>query len=993
MINRQQRSNSIEGGGGQVPPVTTSRDYSNILSNKRRTSLSKQQPQQQSDKGIIDDDVHLVRIKYASYEFEDEKIEKAFFEYRMMTGYGVDEMLFYAISVFGIAEFIGVAVALDHTNFVFQMPFLYTAIIAAIGGMGIRIARKKANVYPQIVFWWRIVFILIISILWQVLQRNAIIHEVLDFGSSQHMFTVWTVIVVLGMSYGQLDSMCLYAVISILNFCTVPRLIHTAKYNILYVICSTFFVGFVTLLINRHFEYLQRSDFVYRLKFKTDKANFRVEIFDSSGLFYKNQAVEKPPSRRNSVSQVQRKKEVVILHAKSTEDQSIASSLSLQMKRVSQYEFQDLDLLVMRSLVSNTYSERVISMIQKSNIVIAIFSNFSISSKIFRDAIDHAYEKGKSIFVVIIGDFRKENIPSGLKMTLLHSQYAKLVGEDLNQLDKISRFLIEGFMVKAPKKTKKGARVKLKNSSSGKLPNQLPKLRASNEDLENERKKNHDRANRISLIEALDLEIVTRKRLDKSSGNLSSFKESFSQSDLRIHTNLELQKGRDNTMISPTASEFGIFGEDYFEEDYKNNLFEEKFQSNHEDTVNVSEVFNDSVRSYPIPLGGLNGVQKSPISIKEEGDGTELKELHPVLESGNLGSSDLDLENLKTYHRESKKGSGSLMQIDKSVLSELEEKDVNFEEVGMNYMNLKFMHRDLEECYLEYKESKFLSHIKLISAASLIFLLFHSILYVSVYSRSQYFTEIFLCLLFLSVLTSLFVYLFNIPAIFQIFSKITWLPYFVSLVIIYTVNMNFVSFNLEIMYANLFSSVFIAIVLFRPSTTQSLLQSVTYLIIIGVYSFKDLSSFDSYRSSTTIAMYILEAIFALVCIFFIARKLEYEYRVKFLYEQRLSLERVVVKPVYPSKKDFLKSISSKGSLFISYSHSDKEFAMRLEKSLTEMHFSVWIDTKIKPGEFWRDQIVDALDKSSAVIFVISPASARSKYCMEELNYGKSILSL
>jgi hypothetical protein len=46
-----------------------------------------------------------------------------------------------------------------------------------------------------------------------------------------------------------------------------------------------------------------------------------------------------------------------------------------------------------------------------------------------------------------------------------------------------------------------------------------------------------------------------------------------------------------------------------------------------------------------------------------------------------------------------------------------------------------------------------------------------------------------------------------------------------------------------------------------------------------------------------------------------------------------------------------------------------------------------VSQQITPGEYWRDEIAKAIDRSDAVVFVVSPTSVKSKYCKEELVYG------
>jgi hypothetical protein len=64
--------------------------------------------------------------------------------------------------------------------------------------------------------------------------------------------------------------------------------------------------------------------------------------------------------------------------------------------------------------------------------------------------------------------------------------------------------------------------------------------------------------------------------------------------------------------------------------------------------------------------------------------------------------------------------------------------------------------------------------------------------------------------------------------------------------------------------------------------------------------------------------------------------------------------------------------------FISYSHQDREFALRLRTALQERGKDVWLDESgIHPAERWKSALQRAIEGSDAFIFVISTTSLRS----------------
>lgn len=71
-----------------------------------------------------------------------------------------------------------------------------------------------------------------------------------------------------------------------------------------------------------------------------------------------------------------------------------------------------------------------------------------------------------------------------------------------------------------------------------------------------------------------------------------------------------------------------------------------------------------------------------------------------------------------------------------------------------------------------------------------------------------------------------------------------------------------------------------------------------------------------------------------------------------------------------------KNMDELKSIFISYSHDDKEWFKRLNVHLKvikhlKFEFDIWDDTKLKIGDKWKDEIEKAISKASIVIMLIS----------------------
>jgi formylglycine-generating enzyme required for sulfatase activity/uncharacterized caspase-like protein len=90
------------------------------------------------------------------------------------------------------------------------------------------------------------------------------------------------------------------------------------------------------------------------------------------------------------------------------------------------------------------------------------------------------------------------------------------------------------------------------------------------------------------------------------------------------------------------------------------------------------------------------------------------------------------------------------------------------------------------------------------------------------------------------------------------------------------------------------------------------------------------------------------------------------------------------------------SLSS--TLFISYARKDVEFAQRLDADLQRHGVTTWIDELgTRTGEDWLDRIAAAIEGCKAMLVILSPDSAASKWVQRELVFadqeGKRILPL
>lgn len=83
-------------------------------------------------------------------------------------------------------------------------------------------------------------------------------------------------------------------------------------------------------------------------------------------------------------------------------------------------------------------------------------------------------------------------------------------------------------------------------------------------------------------------------------------------------------------------------------------------------------------------------------------------------------------------------------------------------------------------------------------------------------------------------------------------------------------------------------------------------------------------------------------------------------------------------------------------IFISYSRRDQEFVTRLANDLDSQVAGTWFDqSAIQVGEKWHDEIMEGIRDCRALILVLSPDAAESRYVREEVNkaleLGKPII--
>jgi hypothetical protein len=76
------------------------------------------------------------------------------------------------------------------------------------------------------------------------------------------------------------------------------------------------------------------------------------------------------------------------------------------------------------------------------------------------------------------------------------------------------------------------------------------------------------------------------------------------------------------------------------------------------------------------------------------------------------------------------------------------------------------------------------------------------------------------------------------------------------------------------------------------------------------------------------------------------------------------------------------------SLFISYNHKDKAFALRLTESFKDQDLDYWIDWEdIPPTVDWWKEIEKGIEQAAVFLFLLSPESSISKVCKQEIEHA------
>lgn len=75
--------------------------------------------------------------------------------------------------------------------------------------------------------------------------------------------------------------------------------------------------------------------------------------------------------------------------------------------------------------------------------------------------------------------------------------------------------------------------------------------------------------------------------------------------------------------------------------------------------------------------------------------------------------------------------------------------------------------------------------------------------------------------------------------------------------------------------------------------------------------------------------------------------------------------------------------------FVCFAHADWTLVQEQIRWLQDAGINIWFDEGITPGSEWTEEIARAIERASAFVYFVTPNSAESKHCRDELQFAFS----
>jgi len=74
-------------------------------------------------------------------------------------------------------------------------------------------------------------------------------------------------------------------------------------------------------------------------------------------------------------------------------------------------------------------------------------------------------------------------------------------------------------------------------------------------------------------------------------------------------------------------------------------------------------------------------------------------------------------------------------------------------------------------------------------------------------------------------------------------------------------------------------------------------------------------------------------------------------------------------------------------VFVCYAHDERDLVVGLVEWLRSQGCQVWYDEAIEAGSRWSDDLAHAVEGCAAFLYLLSPRSISSRYCLDEVHFA------